>query len=119
MKPKLHITFLTIFLCSLGVTFVQAQDASAATGNLNDVEVNTKEPVQYLHGGEADGVSSNNSQPLNLKTDSVGLQQLPTGRAPANTSKNKSKQQADDDSVLSFNFLYYIFQTYKLQDIIE
>lgn len=33
-------------------------------------------------------------------------------------SENQSKAEADD-SILSFNFLYYIFQKYKLQDIVD
>ncbi|HYG19079.1 MAG TPA: hypothetical protein VD816_09115 [Ohtaekwangia sp.] len=38
-----------------------------------------------------------------------------------NGAKNREnrKQPEDDDSVLSFNFLYYIFQKYKLQDIVD
>jgi hypothetical protein len=30
-----------------------------------------------------------------------------------------AKEEAEDDSILSFNFLYYIFQKYKLQDIVD
>jgi hypothetical protein len=37
--------------------------------------------------------------------------------AKAEESSDKEKQE--DDSVLSFNFLYYIFQKYKLQDIVD
>lgn len=35
------------------------------------------------------------------------------------TSNSKQEQKDEDDSVLSFNFLYYIFQKYKLQDIVD
>lgn len=34
-------------------------------------------------------------------------------------SEPAAKQNEDDDSILSFNFLYYIFQKYKLQDIVD
>jgi hypothetical protein len=36
-------------------------------------------------------------------------------------TENKSQGQSgsEDDSILSFNFLYYIIQKFKLQDIIE
>jgi hypothetical protein len=33
--------------------------------------------------------------------------------------EEEAKEEAEDDSILSFNFLYYIFQKYKLQDIVD
>jgi hypothetical protein len=36
------------------------------------------------------------------------------------TAKPAEKQPAkEDDSILTFNFLYYIIQKYKLQDIVD
>lgn len=50
-------------------------------------------------------------------TDSVVMRfQNPSPR-PAQKTTTKSKD--DDDSILSFNFLYYLIERYKLQDIIE
>jgi hypothetical protein len=46
----------------------------------------------------------------------------PTVVAPRTSPKPSEKHQQpkqDDDSILSFNFLYYIIQKYKLQDIID
>ena len=40
--------------------------------------------------------------------------------SPAVPKAQKSDQSGEsDDSILSFNFLYYLFQKYKMQDILE
>jgi len=41
-----------------------------------------------------------------------------TIKPPTENTKPETKQTADD-SILSFNFLYYIIQKYKLQDIVD
>jgi hypothetical protein len=52
-------------------------------------------------------------------------QARPVKVSEANKAATKSeveanaKQNEEDDSILSFNFLYYIFQKYKLQDIVD
>ena len=33
--------------------------------------------------------------------------------------KDKDHNQSTDDSILSFNFLYYLIQKYKMQDIVD
>lgn len=38
---------------------------------------------------------------------------------PADTANEKQNGGQKDDSILTFNFLYYIIQKYKLQDIID
>jgi hypothetical protein len=50
-------------------------------------------------------------------TDSVVVrfQTNPVKSAP----KSPNKPKDDDDSVLSFNFLYYLIERYKLQDIMD
>jgi hypothetical protein len=40
-----------------------------------------------------------------------------TTPAPKQSADKQSKQE--DESILSFNFLYYIIQKYKLQDIVD
>jgi hypothetical protein len=66
-----------------------------------------------------------------INRDSAATSRLPAQRhlksadkASENTKsaskdKDNRKRQEDDDSILSFNFLYYIFQKYKLQDIVD
>jgi hypothetical protein len=41
-----------------------------------------------------------------------------TTRSNGSSAPPKSQSQ-EDDSVLSFNFLYYLFEKYKLQDIVD
>jgi hypothetical protein len=56
--------------------------------------------------------------------DSLMLQisDFPMQRAaqrPPQDRSNEKQKAKDDDSILTFNFLYYIIQKYKLQDIID
>jgi hypothetical protein len=58
-----------------------------------------------------DSITSVNAQPApKIKTE----KQVPT---PKPAVEKQSKEE--DESILSFNFLYYIIEKYKLQDIIE
>lgn len=56
-------------------------------------------------------------------SDSIALQALdfPMQQAAQRPADKNEKQAAKskDDSILTFNFLYYIVQKYKLQDIID
>lgn len=59
---------------------------------------------------------------ISAPSDSLALQiqDFPMQRAaqkPAEKSADKNAKK--DDSILTFNFLYYIIQKYKLQDIID
>ena len=38
---------------------------------------------------------------------------------PADKAADKQNSKSKDDSILTFNFLYYIIQKYKLQDVID
>ena len=54
-----------------------------------------------------DSLANRSSAHRNLKNGAEG-------------SKNANKPSShNDDSVLSFNFLYYLFEKYKLQDIVD
>ena len=39
--------------------------------------------------------------------------------APAVPKDERKTEHQDDDSILSFNFLYYLIQKYKMQDIVD
>ena len=55
--------------------------------------------------------------------DSIALQihDFPMQRAAQKPAEKSNEKQGakKDDSILTFNFLYYIIQKYKLQDIID
>jgi len=115
--------------------FVSMLTLLAASGNLfgqdagmSDVEiVDERDPVEgekfiYLPGEDVRYIPK--APGVGAEKDSVMLQiqdfpmQQATMKAP---EKSSEKQQAKpkDDSILTFNFLYYIIQKYKLQDIID
>ena len=59
-----------------------------------------------------------------MARDSIALQihDFPMQRAaqkPADKAADKQNSKSKDDSILTFNFLYYIIQKYKLQDVID
>jgi hypothetical protein len=102
---------------------VFAQDASAQELGLTESD---REKMIYSPGGEGetktrivsstptkDSVSTVRHQPAaqtNVKTKADS--------SIKGAEKATSKDQ-DQDSILSFNFLYYIIQKYKLQDIVD
>ena len=53
-----------------------------------------------------------NSKPILTTRDSVSTKAVP--RKPEQKGKN-----GEDNSVLSFNFLYYLIERYKLSDIVD
>jgi hypothetical protein len=103
MKLKLyHIIILFGFVCFSSVTF--AQDGTE-----------TMEPEiksSFMPSGE--------SQKFDTR-DSVYLQQhSPAIQKASDTARSGSEASKDeDDDVLSFNFLYYIIQKFKMSDIVD
>lgn len=95
---------------------------------MQDLEIteSDKERMLYSPGGEGEmtyrSVPATVSAPLRDSVASI----LPPSSASKTkpTPKPAEKQSSppakeDDDSILSFNFLYYIIQKYKLQDIVD
>jgi hypothetical protein len=75
------------------------------------------EPTGSSSGTPKDSVSTTRTAPITSAKANV----IPTGRKEV-AVKNPTKQmppKQDDDAILTFNFLYYIIQKYKLQEIIE
>jgi len=102
-----------------GVMVVNAQDASFPGTETNDLELDKEKEKLMFSPGELDP-SVRKTQSANYK-DSVSIKPANSPKIqPAEPAKTPGKQPAhDDDSILSFNFLYYIFQKYKLQDIVD
>ncbi|WP_133259515.1 hypothetical protein [Pseudochryseolinea flava] len=55
----------------------------------------------------------------NTKSSVRPLKVADTKTSKTESEQNVKEKEEEDDSVLSFNFLYYIFQKYKLQDIVD
>jgi hypothetical protein len=112
----------SLALIILSAAAVQAQDAG-----MSDVEIVDEhnavdgEKLIYLPGEDVRYVPTAPSQ--RLPQDSVLLHmhdfpmQQATMRAPDKANEKQAKSK--DDSILTFNFLYYMIQKYKLQDIID
>lgn len=121
MKPKLIRILFSFYLIAFSLASVgqsYAQDASPADAYENNDEKDG-EPV---YSEQLD--QHHKPQPSSLLKDSALSIQKITAQRPAPTksaaenTKLESKQSSDD-SILSFNFLYYIIQKYKLQDIVD
>ena len=77
------------------------------------------EPTGSTAGNPKDSVSNNRVTPI-MPTQK-NSPAIPTSRKEI-PGKNPTKQippKQDDDAILTFNFLYYIIQKYKLQEIME
>jgi hypothetical protein len=127
MKLKLQHISLTFFLAFLApaVFFTaHAQDAPSLVTDSYDNHSDT-DRIIYLPGGEAEPAGGGNPT---LPKDSVSaIPQTPqtTHRVVRTAGENVKPSQVskqnkeEDESILSFNFLYYIIQKYKLQDIVD
>lgn len=116
MKRRFIHTLPIILFSVFAGSAAYAQDAGFPSDD--SYETPTQEKVNYAPGGEGDPIgNSSKSQALIVK-DSTSIQQ-PLRSNPAAEPAKVNKQPSDDDSVLSFNFLYYIIRKYKLQDIID
>ncbi|MEO7992128.1 MAG: hypothetical protein ABI663_21430 [Chryseolinea sp.] len=119
MKPKLiRILFafsLVVFsLVSVGQSY--AQDAGPADAYENDDEKD-REPIYSEQFDQHHKAQT----PALLKDSAASIQKVITQRPakPAVENTKPESKQSSDDSILSFNFLYYIIQKYKLQDIVD
>lgn len=116
-----HILFA--FLLSVitpgGFILIQAQDTSFPGTEVDALGVD-KESDKMYNPGELDPAFQK-AQTATMK-DSLGFK--PTTRAskvhtPDGGKSPVKKPSQEDDSILSFNFLYYMFQKYKMQDIVD
>jgi hypothetical protein len=123
MRIKLSDILFAFFLgvvSPCGIMLAQAQDASFPGTEVDDLGVDKESEKMMYSPGELDP-SFRKAQTLTAK-DSAALK--PATKATKvhspDTSKTSVKRPSEaDDSILSFNFLYYIFQKYKMQDIVD
>ena len=112
--------FLLCIISPCGIMVVQAQDASFPSTEVDDLGVDKESEKMMYSPGELDP-AFRKAQTLSTK-DSMALKPATKparGQSP-DASKTPVKRPSEaDDSILSFNFLYYIFQRYKMQDIVD
>jgi hypothetical protein len=130
MKRKLQhisLTFLLALLAPAGFFAAHAQDAPSLVTDSYDTHPDA-DRVFYLPGGEAEPSGGGNAKPLPLvsKDSAAAIPQTthrvvrtPTENLKPSQVSKQNKEEQEDESILSFNFLYYIIQKYKLQDIVD
>jgi hypothetical protein len=143
MKTQLHYIFFTACIALTALVIPSyAQENGAGEYEVVDSERDKAERDKILYSpgeGESRYIPRNTTttQPQtkdlstketlkesDLKTGTTTMPQQkvkPEGNTHALKSAEKQQQaqpKANDDAILSFNFLYYIIQKYKLQDII-
>lgn len=112
-----QILFLTILILAAAIGTSSAQDAG-----MSDVEM----------GSDGDPADGSKIVPVEVEVryipkasgivtakDSVALISAEPVALPSEKRSEKQPAKQKDDSILTFNFLYYIIQKYKLQDIID
>ena len=122
MKIKLHQVFFVLCFAILtpgGILSLNAQDASYPIPDSYDLAIERARDRGVYSAGEFDPLLNNKNQ---VMRDSIMAK--PTynrsSRTQLDESANAAKNTAeDDDSILSFNFLYYLVEKYKMQDIVD
>jgi hypothetical protein len=109
----LLFAFVLLLFMGAGSFMTSAQDAGSPS-----FEAYEKDPAERVFFSPGDSSTLTRSS----KKDSV-LTSLPVKRnvykpAPV-VPKEKASENPNDNSVLSFNFLYYLIQKYKMQDIVD
>jgi hypothetical protein len=115
MKPDLHLIrsfiLMTLF-CVLSIaSYSQVQEFISADSTSQEIEISAGESEEKAH-----------RILLNIEKDSVTAR-TNTPKSKLNiepTKSEKLKEESDEeDSILSFNFIYYIIRKFKLSDIID
>lgn len=133
MKIKLHYILFAISLSLvslLGTNTAHAQDNTfpALDAGTYDAEAE-KEREKVIYSSSSSSNSSSEMEPQAIhKLQTPAVKDSLANRNNAHrtvknaseSGKNANKPSShSDDSVLSFNFLYYLFEKYKLQDIVD
>ncbi len=117
-----QIFFLTTLVILTASGRVLAQDAGMSDVEIvNDRSAEGADKVSFTPGEDLRYVPRATSS--GTVKDSIALQihDFPMQRAAQKPAERANERQPakKDDSILTFNFLYYMIQKYKLQDIID
>lgn len=134
MKISLYqIVSILCLVATAGFNTAFAQDNANQDYEITDTERERyeRDKVIFSPGGEGEtryvGPRTQPTGSSAAPKDSVSTITPTTKPAPVTIrkelpAKNPAKQippKQDDDAILTFNFLYYIIQKYKLQEIME
>ena len=112
------LSLLLAVITPAGIATLRAQDASyPVTDGAYENEFEAERERVIYSPGEAD---ANNRVHVVAGKDSMTTRpaQMRPNRQPE-AAKNSAKPSSQEDDILSFNFLYYLFEKYKLQDIVD
>jgi len=120
MRIKLHPALFALLLAILtpaGIATLRAQDASYPATDSYESELDSERDRVIYSPGEVD---ANNRVHVVAGKDSMSTRpaQIRPAKQPE-AAKSTAKPSSQEDDILSFNFLYYLFEKYKLQDIVD
>jgi hypothetical protein len=116
MKVKFWSVIFALSLFALMSRKAQAQDESVTPGELQDPthqEFNLNEDKTLLVDHDSKSKTTRDSTGTHSKSGVTPAK----GRSSDHNKPSNGKEE--DDDALSFNFLYYIIQKYKISDLID
>ena len=122
MRINVHHVLLGLLLAVLtpaGIQCAQAQDASYPLQESMDMDSEHERDKVIYSPGEADA-SLNVKAHVMPSKDTMAIKPIRITKPVQEGVKHSARPASqEDDSILSFNFLYYIFEKYKLQDMVD
>ena len=133
LKPNHIYLIIGAVLVSASLTFAQESGSPVLEGMEPEKSSGNSGEIIYIDGeGSAQRIQPVTINPPATVAPST-VQPQPVQRESTSVNRNTSSQQKaksapqkpdeteakPEDSVLGFNFLYYIFQKYKMSDIID
>lgn len=119
---KTWVSFLVFSLMIISGS-VLAQDAGMSDVEIVDDRDPSGEKTSAFSPGEMDVGYLPRASGVYAPNDSIALHihdfPMQAAQKPVDKANEKQASKSKDDSILTFNFLYYIIQKYKLQDIID
>lgn len=111
---RLYILSALVFFTLLGVSSAMGQEMGSPSFENYNSDSNREYSATELDPSEP---VKQNAQPSTK--DSATFQRNVYKPAPVVPKDERKSERQDDDSILSFNFLYYLIQKYKMQDIVD
>jgi hypothetical protein len=115
--------FAVCIISPCGFLTLQAQDTSFPGTEVDDLGVDKETEKMMYTPGELDPAFKKSqiggAAVKDSTTATKPVVRPPKVQTPDSSKAPVKRPSEEDDSILSFNFLYYIFQKYKMQDIVD